>query len=78
MPKDSLYHRSVAIIAYNEDMTLRKYITVEKGYKNSYDIYQWSDEFDYNAYDSYSEFTKKVPVNHYKRFFESGVKTCQN
>ena len=36
-------------------MTVRKYITVEKGYKNSYDIYQWNDKFDYNAYDSYSE-----------------------
>ncbi len=55
MPKDSLYHRSMAVIAYNKDMTLRKYITVEKGYKNSYDIYQWNDKFDYNAYDSYSE-----------------------
>ena len=53
--QDTLFHCSMVIIAYNEDMTSRQYVTVEKGYGNSYDIYRWTDEFDYIAYDDYSE-----------------------
>ena len=53
-PEDTFNHRSMAIIAYNNDMTKRKYVTVEKVYKN-YDMFCCDDNFSYRCDTTYSK-----------------------